>query len=265
MSHLHAELLAVVQAFRFGLRHPRYWLVALMLYGASLPRWRRFRAARLGYAFLQLYDDLMDGDRTCEGPLDVLAERVRREWDEGGFRGGDPLSRLGAATHAALRTAPRLPGDAPEQDIAALLRLMHRDLERRRARLVLPASELEAHLRSTFEHSTNVLFFACGHRLRAAQMPALVAALAWCSVVRDFSADARQGLYNVPREVLGTAPPPLDGPVVLPAVQAWLAAQRARGAGLLAACEEEHARLAGLDPAGARLARMFARSMRKYG
>lgn len=265
MSLLRAEWLAAAQAFRFGLRHPRYWLVALMLYGASVPRWRRLRAARLGYAFLQLYDDLMDGDRFCAEPLDALAVRVRREWDEGGFTGDDTLSRLGAATHAALRASPRLPGDAPEQDIAALLALMHRDLERRRGRLVLPASDLEAHLRSTFEHSTNVLFFACGHRLRAAQMPALVAALAWCSVVRDFVADARRGLYNVPLEVLGTAPPPVAGLVELPAVHTWLVGERARGAGLLAACEEEHARLAGLDPGGARLARLFARSMRKYG
>lgn len=253
-----AEWLCFRECLRFSRRHRRYFTILLLLYGASLRHWRKMRSARFGYAFLQLFDDLMDGDRASVETPDRIAVATRAEWNRGEFSGESTLSRLGAAFHDALETS-----DEAKQDTALLLELMQIDAKRRLERRVSNKEELENHLRRTFFHSVNLLFHGYGHRTRAREVPALVAALAWCSVVRDFADDAEKGLINVPREVTGH--PDAAGKVAeMPEVKAWLNRQRKRGPALLEACEMEQKAIVRSDPRAARLIRVFARSMRKY-
>lgn len=253
-----AEWLCFRECLRFSRRHRRYFTILLLLYGASLRQWRKMRAARFGYAFLQLYDDLMDGDRASSETPDRIAAATRTEWSRGKFSGKSTLSRLGAAFHDALETA-----NEAKQDTAILLELMHIDAARRLEQRISNEVELEIHLRRTFFHSVNLLLHGCGHRTRASEVPALVAALAWCSVVRDFADDAAKGLINLPREVTGDLDAATEV-VEMPEVKAWLDRQRALGPGLLDACESEREAVSRTDPQAARLIGVFARSMRKY-
>jgi hypothetical protein len=140
---------------------------------------------------------------------------------------------------------------------------MREDACRRLERRLSPEAELRDHLDRTFFHSVNLLFHGCGHAVRAADTPALVAALAWCSVVRDFHDDCAKGLFNVPCEIVDDLAAD-ENPASLPGVEEWLERQRALGPGLLAACERERERVARSDPAAARLIGLFARSMHKY-
>ncbi|HEY1066439.1 MAG TPA: hypothetical protein VGE52_10030, partial [Pirellulales bacterium] len=121
---------------------------------------------------------------------------------------------------------------------------------------------LEKHLRDTFFHSVNLLFHGCSLKSRAKDVPALVEALAWCSVVRDFADDAQKGLFNVPLEITGDSP--TQSIADRPAVKAWLESELARGPSLLQTCEIERQSLARTDPQAAKLAGVFAKSMRKY-
>lgn len=251
------EALCFRECLRFSLRHRRYFVILLLLYGASLRRWREMRSARFGYAFLQLYDDIMDGDRRCTEPPEHIAALTMAEWKSGVFISGSDLSHLGEAFHHSL-------GDANEAkcDTLILLDLMREDYARRTERRLSSRATLEKHLHNTFFHSTNLLFHGCGLKSRAKDAPALVEALAWCSVVRDFADDARKGLFNVPSEIAGdTATQDLADQS---SVKAWLENERARGPTLLRACEVERQSLAPTDPQAAKLAGVFAKSMRKY-
>ncbi|RYG29570.1 MAG: hypothetical protein EON93_16475 [Burkholderiales bacterium] len=232
-------------------------MILLLLYGASLRRWSKMRSARFGYAFLQLYDDIMDGDRPCAETPEHIATLTMAEWKSGVFIGDSDLSRLGKAFHQSL-------GDANEAkcDTLILLGLMHEDYARRTERRLSSRAVLEKHLRDTFFHSVNLLFHGCGLKTRADGVPALVEALAWCSVVRDFADDARKGLFNVPREIAGNVATQ-DIPDQ-PAVKAWLENERARGPELLQECEIERQAIALTDPQAAKLSGVFAKSMRKY-
>jgi hypothetical protein len=251
------EALCFRECLRFSLRHRRYFVILLLLYGASLRRWGEMRAARFGYAFLQLYDDIMDGDRSCAQPPKHMAALTMAEWKSGVFIGDSDLSRLGEAFHQSL-------GDANEAkcDTLILLDLMRDDYARRTERRLSSRVVLEKHLRDTFFHSVNLLFHGCGLKSRAKNVPALVEALAWCSVVRDFADDAHKGLFNVPSEIAGDDT--TQNIADQPAVKTWLETERTRGPALLQACEVERETLAPTDPQAAKLAGVFAKSMRKY-
>jgi len=107
------EWLCVRECLRFSRRHLRYFLIVLMLYWHSLWHWKQARAARYGFCFLQLYDDIMDGDRVTDAPPDVIAAQTIAEWESGLVHGDTALSRLGATPHAALPTLPLLPTNKP--------------------------------------------------------------------------------------------------------------------------------------------------------
>ena len=260
---LRLEGLCARECLRFALRHPRYLLVFLALYGRALPHWQASRPARMGYAFLQLFDDYMDGDRACPEDLDRLAERMQSQWQTGLFTKAGVLDRLGGCFHEALQRLPATEGAIAQADVAELLGAMHHDSQRRLRRLRLSAQALQAHMLRTFHPSLNLLLRCAGCRTTASEVPAVVAALCWCSVVRDFTEDIGKGLINIPAESI-----PLevqDGDMLThPHVQAWLREERKRGGGLLAASEVQIDAVSAHDPAAARLLRAFTRSMRKY-
>jgi hypothetical protein len=133
---------------------------------------------------------------------------------------------------------------------------LRRDRQRVLAKEVLDRTALDAQHRATFEPSVDLMLLAADSPLRAADVPELITALAWCSTVRDLDADLARGLVNIPADVMARA---RNEPR---AVSEWLDAERKAAIPLLDACDS---RIAGLrGQRGAKLLARFSRSMRRY-
>ncbi len=258
------DLLCLREAALFGRRHPRYWLIGLVLAGASLPRWRSRRVLRTGFCLLQHADDLLDGDRPCERePLEAVDELIAAI--ESGRFGETDRMRLAEAFAADLRGG----GGEPALAIAVeLLRTMQRDRRRVLERTLLDRRALLEHHRATFTRSLDLMLLAAGSDLRSADAPELADALGWCSTMRDLREDLEAGLVNVPREVIeaaraeGCSSLDHDELVATAAVRAWLVEELARAGRLLDAADR---RLEGLrGRRGARALRLFTRSIRGF-
>ena len=259
------EWLCFVECLRFARRHRRYLGIFLVIYGRSLLRWRKTRAARVGYAFLQLFDDYMDGDRDWQGSLDALAERTQAEWRAGVFARDIALSQLSGAFWKELEPSPE-----GRTDVYALLQAMHFDSQRRLQKLLLDEQTLHAHLHRTFYHSVNILLVVSGYHTRAREVPGLVKALAWCSVVRDFEADVSAGIINVPQKVVEAARARM-GPgsentfsTRTPEVASWLKEEHEKAEDHLAQSRANLAEVASKEPEAAKLLGVFQRSVEKY-
>jgi hypothetical protein len=164
-----------------------------------------------------------------------------------------PDAYVGLLIREMTGEAPR--GQAPEEILAAfvwdrmdagqraallaLFALLREDRRRMDARLAWNAAALAEHHRQTFVHSLDLSFALDGSTLRAADVPELVAGLAWCSPVRDLKEDLERGLINIPSEVLArTAGGVAASPEELlddPAVHAWLDGEHSRGAAAIQA------------------------------
>ena len=185
------ELCCIDQCLQFSRRHVRYFVIFLAIYVPSLLHWRRYRAVRTGFTAAQWIDDLLDGDRPSERePLDVVDELLE-EMERKRFS-PQPLSRLVGAFFSEVSE------DARARFID-LVRCMRRDRVRVREGEVWCECALEAHHRTTFTLSVDLLLATTGCTARAENVPALVDALAWCSVFRDLDDDLRKGLCNIPR------------------------------------------------------------------
>jgi PAP2 superfamily len=185
------EVQCLWQCMRFSRRHIRYFVIFLAIYLPSLLHWRRYRAVRTGFCAAQWIDDLLDGDRPSDRePLEIVDELLE-EMTRGTFS-THPLSRILAVLFMDL-------DDDARRDFMQLVRTMRRDRERVLAREVWPQNVLDAHHRTTFTLSVNLLLVTTGCRARASQVPSLIDALAWCSVFRDLDDDQRKGLNNIPR------------------------------------------------------------------
>lgn len=236
-----------------------------MLYWHSLWHWKNARAARYGFCFLQLYDDIMDGDRVTSATPDAIAAQTIAEWESGRFRGDSSLSKLGAALDAALKTLPLLPEDDPRHDVIVLLKAMYRDAQRVANRGLLTHTELKIHLHTTFHHSVNLLLIASRMQTRAAQVPDLVEALGWCSVVRDLREDLSNGLVNVPAEVVWEIE--TTGPKLTPEhpkIRHWLKEERLVAINHLRASAVTLQNMTTKDSRAARLLGLFHRSSERY-
>jgi hypothetical protein len=259
------EWLCVGECLRFSLRHYRYFLIFLVLYWRSVWHWRRTRAARYGFCFLQLYDDIMDGDRVTAAAPDDIAAQTIAEWESGQFRGDTSLSRLGAALKDALQSLQLRPEDDPRHDVMMLLKAMHRDAQRVATRATLTHAELKAHLHTTFHHSINLLLISSQMQARAKSVSDLVAALGWCSVERDLEEDLRKGLINVPTEVMNRVTT-TGGNLAEhhPEIRSWRKAEKLAVLNRLQNSALTLQALATYDPHAARLLKLFHRSIERH-
>lgn len=257
------ELLALRNMGRFVLRHRRYLLIALAILTAGIPHWRRHRLGRVGFAFLQSLDDLLDGDRPSERePLDI-ADEMLASLESGKFAGHE-LARLGAGFRNELLTAG---GPAALGTALSLILAMRNDRRRVLAREASSREQLRDIHRATFSGSVDLMMLAVGSPLRHAQLGQFIDALGWCSAVRDLREDLGQGLINVPAEVFKAAEaekPGMPLPVLAETrpVTQWLEQERVRGRGLLDAADSELASLGQVR--GVRVLKRFARSMRRF-
>ncbi|MCP3142387.1 phosphatase PAP2 family protein [Pyxidicoccus xibeiensis] len=257
------EALCARELFRFTRRHPRYGLIGLALYGTSLGRsWRAARVARVGFCFLQLVDDVLDGDRRVEGePLDFVDALVE-ELESGQVRDTGTAATLGRWLLAHL-------GDAEARgQVFALMRHMRKDRERVLAQRWLTDEALRSHHRETFRLSVDLMLYVAGGRVRATNAPALLEAFGWCSVQRDLREDLGLGLYNVPAEVAeqvrseGADPARYEALLGSAAGRAWVVAEYGRARALLDRSAEELTALGAHT--GVRLLWLFHRSIEGF-
>jgi hypothetical protein len=190
---------------------------------------------RTGFCAAQWIDDLLDGDRPSKRePLEIVDELLARQFSN------DGLSRLVAALFDDLDTAA-------QEEFLALVRCMRVDRVRVLRQERWTEEQLDAHHEATFRHSVNLMLVTAGCTARAAEVPSLIRALAWCSVFRDLHDDLRKGLNNIPRDA---------------DVTRWTIESHARACLDLQKSEEEIARLD--DRRAHRIFGIFERSIAKY-
>ena len=263
VSAADVDLLCLRNFERFSRRHRRYLGISLLVIASGIPHWRRQRLARVGFAFLQSLDDILDGDRAIDREPLEMADEMIASFESGRFADHE-LARLGAAFRAALLARA---GEPALFTAISLLRAMRRDRERVLAGEVLDRDALLAQHRATFAPSIDLLMLAADSTLTAQDVPELIDAFGWCSTVRDLDEDLRHRLVNVPldvyRRAMGEKPMLLlDDLPKTRAAQDWLAEESTRAARLLARSQERIAAFGGQR--GARLLRRFAHSMRLY-
>jgi len=131
----------------------------------------------------------------------------------------------------------------------------------------MTALALAEHHRRTFHLALDLALQLAGSRLRAADTPELIEALAWSSPVRDLDEDLEKGLINVPAEVIAEAgwtgreenlEPILDTPAAVD----WLRREHRRGAASILALGE---RLPSIDDRrGRKILAAFRRVLAAY-
>jgi hypothetical protein len=242
------ELCCLEQCARFSRRHFRYFVIFLAIYVPSLRDWRRYRVVRFGFCTAQWIDDLIDGDRVWDRePLEVIDELLV-EIEQRTFS-SRPLSRL---TSACVSELERMRDDGVALFVD-LVRTMQRDRRRVLDHEVWSAAQLDAHHRTTFARSVDLLLLTTRCSARAERVPSLVDALAWCSVFRDLDDDLRKGLVNVPLDVWSSGPA---------ARVEWTRRSLARAREVVERASDEIARLA--DPNARRLLGIFQSSIAKF-
>ncbi|QRK09104.1 phosphatase PAP2 family protein [Archangium violaceum] len=262
LEAIRVEALCARELYLFSRRHLRYLLIALGLYRYSLPRWRATRVARAGFCFLQLVDDVLDGDRPIDGePLDqvdaLLGQMETGRWSDEGS-----ASTLGRVFLTGLGD------DGARAEALQLVRTMRKDRERVRERRELEAEALRSHHRDTFRLSVGLMLHVAGVEVRASDSPALLDAFGWCSTMRDLREDLDKGLLNVPAEVCravraeGVDPLRYEDLVGSVAGRAWMLAEYGRARALLEQAAVELSALEGRSGVG--LLRLFHRSIRGF-
>lgn len=235
---LRGELYCLWNLQHFVRRHRRYGLIGLVLYAASLRDWKGRRPLRVGFAYLQHVDDLLDGHRPCSAePLDLVDLR------------GDPdnvdIHVLATLQRVWQRDLLRFP--EAQAWVGPLVDCMRRDRQRVLDEAVWSEEQLQKHFRETFGLSLNLMLCLAGHDLRAQEVPEMVDLLAWCSVFRDLDDDLAHGLNNVPVEVTD--------------LRAWKRSEAVRAGQLIQATQTRLESLKGRS--GASLLQPFLRSARR--
>lgn len=256
------EIFCIDNLVQFARRHRRYLVIGLTLLVPGVPRWRRRRLLRTGFCTLQAIDDLLDGDRHCDGeplaPVDALLHQIaHRKFAD------DPLAIV---AEAFVHDLEKCGGNVAVDQATALIDHMRVDRLRQRDFLLFDERALEAHHRRTFELSVDLMLLAGDCQLRSADVPELADALGWCSTLRDLAEDLDHGLVNLPREIVARIASPDARPNRLwagaPATRDWLELGRRR---TLVSLDVVAARLHALrDRSGHRVLSRFARSVRRY-
>ncbi|MES2963317.1 MAG: hypothetical protein V4760_05460 [Bdellovibrionota bacterium] len=239
MSRAELEWAMLKDFVFFAKRNLRYGKIALALYFLEFKLGRRAFVARLGFVFLQVIDDLLDGDRACAiEPYEEIAQLLQRA-ERGRFDLSRPLDRLGAALWVEMgRNAAGEEGVAKTLEI---IRVMMRDRKRVTSGEIWLEADLREQHRRTFAHSLDLTLIAIESPLRASDVPALLDLLGWCSTVRDLEEDLSRGLCNLPREVVPSGAIEMSW-VRSDGVSAWFESEYRRVEGLLVEAEAQIAR-----------------------
>lgn len=265
-DRMHVDWICFKNYVIFAKRHVRYVWIALGLTVASLGRWRERRVMRTGFCFLQIVDDLLDGDRACEDePLEIV-NRLIVALKTNRFHpsnGGDVNVLARTFRTDLIQTA----GPHALSLTIKLMRVMQADRRRVLDHQILTIQQLRKQHRLTFSLSIDLLLIASKAALRAANVPELIDAFGWCSTVRDLKEDLQAGLVNIPESVLQAAFKSgarleYNSLMESEAIRIWMQAELEQACLLLDLTDVRLAKLKGR--AGVSVLIMFTNSIRNY-
>ncbi len=257
---LTAEWDCFVEFCRMTLRHRRYGFIGLILYGLSVRDFALAQKLRHGFCALQRLDDLLDGD--LKSPVEplllseaILAKTHTQRWD--------PHARLDRLFRAFLSQVDALASAAEIRTLVKdVIEAMQEDRRRVLERLTLSEAQWREQHRRTFAPSLDIVLALLGSNIRTRHWPELLDLFGWASTVRDLREDIEKGLVNIPREVLQGLDDPERFTVHHPRIEEWILAQATKQAMALPLIREA-IESRGDDP-GAKLLRIFVRSMERY-
>ncbi|MBY0517827.1 MAG: fatty acid desaturase [Bacteriovoracaceae bacterium] len=250
------------QFIQFSLRNKRYASIAFILYSFSFKNWKMAKRLRHGFCALQVVDDLLDGDRKCQGePLEVVAKVLQcletNDW------GQSDLHQLFKVYLSQLKSSP----DYLEgvEILKVVIEAMMFDRSRVVNKLELNYDQLIAQHRKTFSTSLDILLISMGSSLRTKDAPSILDVFAWCSMYRDLEEDLDKGLVNIPVEVFGEHWPnksPDKSWARNSKVQEWLKSENIKVQDYSLKAKAELNAL--IDEPGKKVFLIFVRSMDKY-
>jgi hypothetical protein len=172
------------------------------MYFSSLLRWRKSRLLRAGYCFIQLIDDILDGDRSINEDPGSYADKIVGEMMEERFSRTTDASML--IGFVFLEARQRHDFQAIKTNFIQLVSILKDDYIRRVTRKTSCATELTEHHRKTFRLSMDITLAFLDSKVTSSDCPEIVDSLVWCSVMRDLKEDLAAGIINIPREVFET-------------------------------------------------------------
>ena len=182
------------------MRHIRYLVIFLYIYIFSLLNWRKTRLTRYGFVFLQIIDDIIDGDSSVDQSPQIFVENLLTQIKRKEF-GDRYIDQLAQVFYTELENRI-IDSENPVQMAIKVIENMMRDYPRRVMRTWYSEEDLKNHMRETFELSMDLMLIAIGSSIRSTDIPSLIEGLAWCSMRRDLKMDLAMGIINIPKETL---------------------------------------------------------------
>jgi hypothetical protein len=239
-------------------------IIAVSQYIYSLLNWRRARNLRYTFCTLQLIDDLLDGDRSCEMEPLLYVQQLKEAINRSSYDNSD----LHVMTKALLARINKVFIDEEEayRAFLELIDIMMEDRKRVIGEKIFTYKELRHQHHTTFSYSLDITFMAIESSLRTRDLPEILDIFGWCSTVRDLEEDLDKNLINIPYEVASKIPNFMElstkEKMHHPVVCQWLNAETERAKELFAVCDRKVKPL--LRRPGAFMFTMFLSSMKKY-
>ncbi len=235
------------------------------MYLTSIFRWKSSRLLRAGYCFIQLVDDILDGDRSIDEDPGAFAGRILFEISAEQFGKSSEASIL---IGFVLTEAQERHDYATIKDrFAALVTVLKDDYDRRIRRRTDLASTLRQHHRLTFQLSMDITLAFLDSEVTSGDCPEIVDSLVWCSVMRDLRDDLSVGIINIPKDIYSVSSKPLSSEDIdtilnARAVQNWVRDEFALQAHNMAAIGEKLPHLK--DNIGKLAVKIFWKSIKSY-
>jgi hypothetical protein len=235
------------------------------MYFSSLLRWRKSRLVRAGYCFIQLIDDVLDGDRSINEDPGTYADCIIGEMLEERFSKKTDASMLIGFVFNEAKQRPDF--QAIKTNFIQLVSILKDDYLRRINHKTSSATELTEHHRKTFQLSMDITLAFLDSKVTSSDCPEIVDSLVWCSVMRDLKEDLAAGIINIPKEVFETPREKLtsnniEAILKKEAVQTWIRKEFATQTTNMRAIEPKLPHLK--DNIGRQAIKIFWKSIQSY-
>ena len=169
------------------------------MYINSLFRWQKMRLLRAGYCFIQLLDDILDGDRRIDKDPGAYADELVNEMTRESFSKSSDASMLIGFVLTEVRR--RADYEGIKQKFIALVIILKDDYHRRIGRRSDESAKLAEHHWQTFQLSLDITLAFLGSKVTSTDCPEIINSLVWCSTMRDLRDDLAVGIINIPKDV----------------------------------------------------------------
>lgn len=212
-TRIQAEVLAAKEARRLLERDlNKYHRRIIGLYGSGLVHFlseKKFSnfgtLTRETYLFFRHIDDALDGDIELEGNPIAYVRRIQSDIKHDRQEIVDP-AKMARYSLSVLEPLAQ-EGDDPQQLFLDAIDAMIFDYRRRQSREVLTEEQIDEYYFNTFAPVLNLMFIGLNSELRVTQESLADLALSQGRIysIRDLEDDWKNGIINVPKEVLDKA------------------------------------------------------------